>query len=116
MKRRIIEKAFVWLMKLSTILVLLPLFLIILTILWRGLPAINLDMITQTPKGGFYLGKQGGVLNAIAGSFYLSICATVVAVLISLPVVMYLNIYEKQGSKVAWFIRLCMDVMAGVPS
>src|ERR1043165_1771228 len=102
MKRRIIEKAFVWLMKLSTILVLLPLFLIILTILWRGLPAINLDMITQTPKGGFYLGKEGGVLNAIAGSFYLSASATIIAVLVSIPIIIFLNIYQRQGSKVAW--------------
>ena len=103
-------------MKVSTGLVMLPLFLIVLTILWRGLPSINLDMITQTPKGGFYLGKEGGVLNAIAGSFYLSSLATVFAVAVSLPVVIFLNIYQKQGSNAAWFIRLCMDVMAGVPS
>src|SRR5947207_8226097 len=109
MRRKIIEKIFLMLMKVSTIFVMLPLFLIILTILWRGLPAINLDMITETPKGGFYLGKEGGVLNAIAGSFYLSAFATFFAVLVSLPVVIFLNIYEKQGSNRAWTIRLCMD-------
>src|SRR5437867_11265948 len=116
MKRKIIEKVFLMLMKVSTGFVMLPLFLIVLTILWRGVPAINLDMITQTPKGGFYLGKEGGVLNAIAGSFYLSSLATLFAVAVSLPVVIFLNIYERQGSNKAWMIRLCMDVMAGVPS
>src|SRR5438477_10682211 len=116
MKRKIIEKVFLMLMKVSTGFVMLPLFLIVLTILWRGIPSINLDMITQTPKGGFYLGKEGGVLNAIAGSFYLGSLATVFAMVVSLPVVIYLNIYLGHGSQLAWFIRLCMDVMAGVPS
>lgn len=97
-------------------LVMLPLFLIILTILIKGIPSINLSMITETPKGGFYLGKEGGVLNAIAGSFYLSASATFLAVFISLPVVLFLNIYLKRGSFASWLIRLCMDVMSGVPS
>ena len=115
-KRKIFEWVFVVLMKLSLLMVLLPLALILGTILVRGLPAMSLEMITETPKGGFYLGKEGGVLNAIAGSFYLSILATMFAVIISLPVVMFLNVYQKRGSMAAWSIRLCMDVMAGVPS
>jgi phosphate transport system permease protein len=115
-KRKIIELFFLFLMKLSMFLVMLPLFLIILTILLKGIPSIDLAMITETPKGGFYLGKEGGVLNAIAGSFYLSASATLLAVCISIPVVLYLNIYLKSGSNTAWFIRLCMDVMSGVPS
>ncbi len=28
-------------------------------------------MITKLPGGGFYLGKEGGILNAIVGSFYI---------------------------------------------
>lgn len=116
MKRRLVEKILLVLMKFSMVLVLLPLILIVFTILLRGIPAMNLDMITQTPKGGFYLGKEGGVLNAIAGSFYLSVCATVIALCISIPVVIFLNIYQKRGSNVAWFIRFCLDVMTGIPS
>src|SRR6187551_3068088 len=115
-RRKYTELFFLGLMKLSMFLVMLPLFLIILTILIKGIPSINLSMITETPKGGFYLGKEGGVLNAIAGSFYLSASATFLAVFISLPVVLFLNIYLKRGSFAAWLIRLCMDVMSGVPS
>ena len=37
------------------------------TVLVKGLPALNLAMLTQTPKGGYYLGKEGGILNAITG-------------------------------------------------
>ena len=33
----------------------------------QGLPALTWAMVTQVPQGGFYLGKGGGVLNAILG-------------------------------------------------
>ena len=39
------------------------------------------------------MGKGGGILNAIAGSFYLAISATVLAFLVSLPVALFINIY-----------------------
>jgi phosphate transport system permease protein len=115
-RRKYTELIFLLLMRLSVLLVMMPLFLIVMTILVKGIPSISLDMITQTPKGGYYMGKEGGVLNAIAGSFYLSTAATLLAVAISLPSVIFLNVYQRRGSAFAWFIRLCMDVMAGVPS
>ena len=51
-------------------------------------------MITQTPQGGYYLGKEGGILNAIVGSLYLAGGATLLAFLLSLPVALYLNVYS----------------------
>ena len=87
-KRKIEEKIVKGLMLVSTCIILSSLLLIILTILLKGLPAMNLAMVTQTPKGGFYLGKEGGILNAIIGSLYLAGGATFLAVLLSLPVVL----------------------------
>lgn len=55
----------------STTLVIGSLLAIIGTIVWKSLPALKLSMITQAPKGGYYLGKEGGILNAIVGSLYL---------------------------------------------
>ena len=52
----------------SAAIVLVSLLLILGTILWKSIPALSLSMLTQTPKGGFYLGKEGGILNAIVGS------------------------------------------------
>jgi phosphate transport system permease protein len=73
-------------------------------------------MLTQTPKGGFYLGKEGGILNAILGSFYLAAAATLLALLIGLPVVLYLNVYCRRGSRMAAMVRFSLDVLWGVPS
>ncbi len=88
---------------------------ILVTVVIKGLPAMNLDMITKTPQGGFFLGGAGGVLNAIIGSFYLAGGGTVLALLISLPIAFGINVYAK-GTGWAGFIRLTLDVLWGIPS
>jgi phosphate transport system permease protein len=100
----------------STALVIGSLLLILATIVWKSLPALNLSMITKTPKGGFYLGKAGGILNAIAGSLYLGLGATALAFVLSLPLALYLNLYKGSGSKTAVWTRFSLDVLWGVPS
>jgi phosphate transport system permease protein len=116
MKRRHIEEAFFkGLMIFSLILVAGSLGFILLIVIIRGLPALDLTMITQTPKGGFYLGKEGGILNAIVGSLYLAGGATILALIFGLPLALYLQAYAR-GSKWAEVVRLAMDVLWGIPS
>ena len=90
--------------------------LIIGTVIIKGIGSMNLDMITKTPEGGYYLGKEGGVLNAIVGSFVLTLSATAIALLMSLPVVLYINVYAKKNSRLATLIRLSLDFLWGIPS
>jgi len=90
--------------------------LIIGTVVVRGLPSMSLSMVTKTSKGGFYLGGEGGILNAILGSVILASCATVLAAAIGFPIVLYLNMYMKKSSRLATFVRFSLDVLFGVPS
>jgi phosphate transport system permease protein len=115
-RRHIEESLFKGLMIASTLVIICTLALILATVIVKGLPAMSLAMITQTPKGGFYLGKEGGILNAIVGSVYLATGATFLAILISLPVVLYLNVYAAKGSWITSFTRFSFDVLWGVPS
>ncbi|TAH27317.1 MAG: phosphate ABC transporter permease PstA [Cytophagales bacterium] len=110
------ERIFKILMITSTSIILLSLGAILGSILYKGLPSLSWEMISQTPKGGFYLGKSGGILNAILGSFYIAFGATAIALLVSLPVALYINIYRKKFSKYSNLVRLCLDVLWGVPS
>jgi phosphate transport system permease protein len=114
--RKVEESLFRVLMIVSTALVLMSLVLILATITVKGLPAMKLSMITQVPKGGYYLGKEGGILNAIVGSLMLAGGATLVAIVIALPVVLYLNVYTKRGSRLAYLVRFSLDVLWGIPS
>jgi phosphate transport system permease protein len=103
------------LMILSAAAVLGSLVVILATVAWRGLPALNLAMLTQIPKGGYYLGKEGGILNAIVGSLCLAGGATLLALVASLPIALYLQVYAS-GSRYAELVRLALDVLWGVPS
>lgn len=115
-KRKIEEYIFKGLMLFSTFVVAGSLVLILVTIFIKGFPALNLDMLTKTPEGGYYLGKKGGILNAILGSIVLGIGATFLALLISLPLVFYLNLYLRKRSKLALLVRFFLDVLWGIPS
>lgn len=99
----------------STAVVLGSLLLILATVLWRGLPSLNLAMLTQIPKGGYYLGGEGGILNAIVGSLYLAGGGMLLAFLASLPIAFYLRLYEP-NSRRANLTRLALDVLWGIPS
>lgn len=115
-KRKLEENIFKVLMLFSTFIVIGSLVFILVTIFLKGFPALNLDMLTKTPKGGYYLGKEGGILNAILGSIVLGLGATFLALSISLPLVFYLNLYLKRNSKLAFFVRFFLDVLWGIPS
>ena len=114
-KRKVEENFFKILMMASTFIVVGSLFAVFAVVVWKGAPALNLSMITQTPKGGYYLGKEGGILNAIVGSLYLAGEATALAFVLSLPIALYLHEYAGK-SRLASFTRLSLDVAAGVPS
>jgi len=114
-KRKLEENFFKGLMMASTFIVVGSLFAVFAVVIWKGAPALNLSMITQTPKGGYYLGKEGGILNAIVGSLYLAGEATALAFILSLPIALYLHEYAGK-SRLASFVRLSLDVSAGVPS
>jgi phosphate transport system permease protein len=114
--RRIVERIAKVLMIGSTAIVIGSLLAIIGIVVWKGLPALSFSMITQVPKGGYYLGKEGGILNAIVGSLYLGVGATALSLILSLPVVLYLNLYTKKESRIAGITRFAFDVLWGIPS
>lgn len=114
--RKIEEHIFKVLMISATLLIVGSFFLIMFTLLKKGLPAMSFDMISKTPEGGFYIGKEGGVLNAIIGSLYLALSSSVLALIISLPIVVYINLYLKKRSALGSVTRLSYDVLFGIPS
>lgn len=112
----IADKFFRVLMILSMLIVYAFLGSILITILKNGWPAMSWDMVTQLPGGGFYIGKEGGVLNAIVGSLYIVGASTVLGLLVSIPIVFFINIYLKKESRLASLVRLSFDVLYGIPS
>ena len=110
------EKIFKMIMIGSAIMIIGLLLYIIGTIFYRGLPSLSLDMITKLPGGGFYLGKEGGVLNAIVGSIYIIGGALIVSSIFSVPLVMYINFYLPANSLFPGIVRFSLDILFGIPS
>ncbi len=114
-RRHLEERFFGVLMRASVALIFGSLGLILITILIRGLPALNWAMITQAPQGGYYLGKEGGVLNAIMGSLALAGGATLLSFLLGAAVAVYLHTYARE-SRWRDLARLSIDILWGIPS
>jgi len=109
------EAIFKALMVISLTLVLASLASILIVVIARGTSALSLSMLTQTPKGGYYLGKEGGIANAIVGSLYLALGASFLAILVSLPLAFALQ-REYTKRRTANLTRLVLDILWGTPS
>jgi len=110
------EKIFQAIMMGATGLTALILLLILGTIVVKGIGALNLEMIFRLPRGGYYVGQEGGILNAIVGSLQLAGGATILAFFLSLPIVFYINYFSRRKSFGPTIIRFSLDVLWGVPS
>lgn len=114
-KRNIEEKIFLGLMLASVFVVMGSLILIVVVVVLNGVPSLSIEMLTQTSGGRFYLGAGGGFLNAIVGSLLLALPATGLAFLIGIAIALYLQ-KDFLNPRFSNFIRLCLDILWGVPS
>lgn len=114
--KKIEETFFVLLMVASFAALAVGLFSITVTVFMKGLPSLSWQVLTQTPRGGYVMGKEGGILNAILGSIIIGLAATVLSLLYSLPIVFYINIYRFSKSKFSRSVRFFLDLLWGIPS
>jgi phosphate transport system permease protein len=78
----------------------------------RGFQAISWEFLTQGPRMGM---TQGGIAPAIAGTFYLTLGAILLALPLGLACAIYLCEYSPKGF-IANIIRISINNLAGVPS
>lgn len=100
------------LLLLATLLIVVPVGLIIVIIIQKGLPAINWQFLTDMPRQGM---RAGGIFPAIIGTAYLVSGAILFALPIGLLAAIYLSEYAKDNL-VTRLIKLAIVNLAGVPS
>jgi phosphate transport system permease protein len=104
--------AFQGLVILLSVLCVVPLIFILIYILQAGLTKINWHFITNLPKP---VGeKGGGIANALLGSTIIIATSSVIAIPFGILCGIYLS--ENKNSKLAYWSRLCVDILQGVPS
>lgn len=93
-------------------MVIVPVGLIIIIIVQKGLPAINWQFLSDIPRQGM---RAGGIFPAIIGTLYLVLGAIVFALPIGLFSAIYLSEYSKDNF-LNRLIKLAIVNLAGVPS
>jgi phosphate transport system permease protein len=113
-RRRNTDRLMRGLLLAGAILALVPLVLIIVYLLVKGLVAWSGNFFTTDPTGSFF-GDPGGIRSAILGTLEIVGLATLIAIPLGIGVALWLVEYGKQS----WFanvVRYFVDVMTGVPS
>jgi phosphate transport system permease protein len=111
-RRKRVNRGMEALATLAALLAVAVLAVVVISVLIRGLPALNLSLFTdvQAPFGE----TGGGIAHAIVGTIILVLLATLMA----LPFGVMIAIYgaEFASPTVARPVRLGLDVLNGVPS
>jgi phosphate transport system permease protein len=95
-----------------TILCLIPLFSVVLMLLWRGGRKLSASVFTQLPPSALEAG--GGFGNAIVGTLLIVALAVIVSVPIGLLTAIYLA--QAGDSRLASIVRFCAKLLTGFPS
>jgi phosphate transport system permease protein len=90
----------------------IPLLFILGFIIKAGVTKINWHFLVNVPKPVGETG--GGIANALVGSILIIFCASLIAIPIGVLAGIYLS--ENGKSRLAYWCRLCVDILQGVPS
>ena len=106
--RSLILKGLVWLCGILTVGILIY---ILLFILVRGIPNINMQFLF-----GEYNSETLSAFSSIVTTLEMIVISLVIAVPIGVFCAIYLTEYAKRGNKAVKVIRLAVDTLAGIPS
>jgi phosphate transport system permease protein len=91
---------------------------VLLVMVWsvarRGAPALNLDLLTKTPKPFSFTNEPTGLANAFVGTIVLVAIATAMALPVGILIAIYLNEYARPAIRGS--VSLALDVLNGVPA
>ncbi len=96
--------------------VIFILLFILFVIFKKGIGSLSWDTVASLPRGGYYFGGEGGILNAIVGSLYLSVGATVISIFIGVPAALFINVQLIRLKRTQDIIRYLLDALWGIPS
>ncbi len=106
------QKIAFFLLFLATLLIVVPVGMIVVIIIQKGIGGISWQFLTDIPRKGM---REGGIFPAIVGTFYLVTGAIFFALPVGLLAAIYLSEYAKDNF-LTRMIKLAIVNLAGVPS
>ncbi len=111
-RRKLVNRAMEGVATLAAGVAVAVLGIVIVSVVIKGVGAINLDFLTKNPAPFGQTG--GGIADSIVGTAILVGVATIIAVPIGILTSVYTN--EFAGPRVAGLIRFALDILNGVPT
>ena len=93
-------------------IVVIPIILVILYVVWKGLPALSWAFLSEAPRNGM---KEGGIMPALLGTILLTFGTAIVSFPLSIATAIYLAEYAGDNRLTRW-IRMAIVNLAGIPS
>jgi len=121
-RRDLRNKRFKWLVVSGSVITVIPVFLIVATLVIKGVRQLNLSFFTEVSPDTFQAmtamanGETipGGIANGLIGSLLMVVVASAISVPFGLMTGIYL--YENPGKRYASVIRSIAEILQGVPS
>jgi phosphate transport system permease protein len=89
-----------------------PLLLILFYLGKEGISALNWDFLVNLPRPVGEIG--GGVSNAIVGTLLLIVISSVISIPLGVTIGIFIS--EFRNHKITYFVKLCTDILVGIPS
>ncbi|MEJ5223903.1 MAG: phosphate ABC transporter permease PstA [Anaerolineales bacterium] len=110
--RNLTQKLGFALLTLMATATVIPIIAVVVFIIVQGAPAISWEFLSGFPREGM---RQGGILPAIIGTFYLTVGTAIFSVPLGVAAAIYLSEYAPDN----WLtrvIRIALINLAGIPS
>lgn len=112
MSRQQTHKLAVVILTIVAAIVVIPILLVILYVVWKGLPALSWAFLSEPPRNGM---KEGGIMPALLGTILLTFGTAIVSFPLSIATAIYLAEYAGDNRLTRW-IRMAIVNLAGIPS
>ncbi len=112
MSRYRVQRAGFALLGLVSLMVVVPIVIVIGSVIWRGIGAVNWAFLTEMPSDGM---KAGGILPAIVGTLLLTLGTALVVIPMGIGGAIYLSEYAPE-SAFTRAIRLAIINLSSIPS
>jgi phosphate transport system permease protein len=86
---------------------------ILLDLLFNGLSKLSWEFVSELPRSS---GRKGGISSVLVSTALILLVTLIVAVPLAFAAAIWLAEFTRKGGKLVAYIRLSLDVLAGVPS
>lgn len=111
-RRKLVNRVMTGLVVLAFVIALIPLFSLLFEVVKRGLPGLDWEFLTGTPRG---IVGGGGAAHAIVGTVVITGVTAIISVPIGILAAIYLTEYGGKSRLRRW-LTFFVDVMTGIPS